>query len=128
MRVDEKLDFQKYLSDTRFSGRDDHTDWGHGNKSALVSQHYFYFGKNAISSNTLPSTLPIQRLFKKGPGFRRDFPAASLNTLINWFERTFKIGMHGDPCTAKSDTLQLKLRPAMRCHQRAITQAIERKL
>lgn len=89
MRVDEKLDFGPYLNDKRFKGREDHDDWGDGNKFALVSHHYFYFGKNAISASDLPQHIPgVERLCKKGPAFRRDFPASSLTTVIAWFEES----------------------------------------
>lgn len=120
MRVDEKLDFEEYLSDARFIGRDDHADWGNGNRFALVSFHYFYFGKNALSKTALPSLLPIDRLFKKGPGFRRDFPSASLKSLVGWFDRTFEIGMHGYPCAAKRGVLRPRLRATRRCCRPAL--------
>ena len=120
MRVDEKLDFDTYLSDVRFLGLEDHSDWGHGNRFALVSFHYFYFGKNALHKTALPLPLPIERLFKKGPGFRRDLPSTSLKSLTGWFERTFEVGMHGNPCTAKGGALQPRLRPTRRCSRSAL--------
>ena len=117
MRVDEKLEFNKYLSDSRFIGRDDHNDWGHGNKFALVSFHYFYFGKNALSSAKVPHSIPVMHLFKKGPGYRRDFPTASLRELTRWFESTYEIGNHGDPCTSNSGSLQPLFRPTSGCRR-----------
>lgn len=110
MRVDEKLDFDRYLQDLRFLRREDHVDWGHGNKFALISHRYFYFGKNAISASNLPRTIPLQRLFTKGPNFRRDFPISSLIRLVEWFERTYEVGMHGDPYTAKAVSVKLRMR------------------
>ena len=110
MRVDEKLKFHGYLQDTRFLGRKDHEDCGHGNKFALISHHYFYFGKNAISISELPPSIPNQRLLKKGPNFRKDFPATSLQKLCEWFESSYELGMHGNPCTAKVDDIEPRKR------------------
>lgn len=115
MRVDEKLDFPAFLKDSRFSGRSDHNDWGYGNKYALVSFHYFYFGKNAINGSALPKFIPGQRLFKRGPGYRKDLPSSSIKTLMSWFENTYKTGMHGDPCTSNGGKLQPRLRPTTAC-------------
>lgn len=119
MRVDEKLEFGHYLRDARFVGREDHADRGDGNKFALVSHHYFYFGQNAISGSVLPPTIPLQRLFKKGPNFRRDFPTSSLRRLVTWFERTYEVGMHGDPCTAKTAAIKPTMRLTRCCSRRA---------
>src|ERR1700691_2681729 len=44
MRVDEKLPFDRFVSDARFRGRRDCKDCGSGNKFALISKRYFYFG------------------------------------------------------------------------------------
>lgn len=111
MRVDEKLEFGAYLNDRRFRGRDDHNDWGNGNLFALVSFRYFYFGKNALDVLTIPQKIPLKGLFKKGPGYRRDFPLASLKALIKWFGKTYEIGMHGDPCTSNCTSLKTRFRP-----------------
>lgn len=119
MRVDEKLEFGCYLKDTRFIDREDHADGGHGNKFALVSHNYFYFGRNAISSSELPSSIPVGRLFKKGPNFRRDLPASAVRTLVAWFERSYEVGMHGYPCIATSTNIKprkpLKICSSRRC-------------
>jgi hypothetical protein len=98
MRVDEKLTFKQFLSDPRFRGRSDCLDLNRGNLYALISQRYFYFGKNALDITGLPSTLVRKGLVKKGAGFRRDYPASYLEKLIKWFEQKYAIGMHGKPC------------------------------
>jgi hypothetical protein len=113
MRVDEKLAFPQYLQDARFQGRADCIDRGLGNKFALVSWTYFYFGKNALSVSELPSAV-VPTLLKKGIGFRRDLPEATLNRLTAWFSRTYEIGMHGDPCASSRETLQLHKRRTSR--------------
>lgn len=110
MRVDEKLSFDNYLQDVRFIGRDDHEDFGGGNKYALVSTHYFYFGKNAIDTSEFPEDIPSQNLFKTGANYRSDYPISALNKLIDWFERSYLVGMHGDPVTSSSALIQLRKR------------------
>lgn len=102
MRVDEKLPFDRYMRDTRFAGRIDHCDEGQGNEFSLVSQHYFYFGRNAIEISDLPPRLRGAALAKRGPGFRSDLPEHLVTELVSWFERSFEIGMHGDPCSPLS--------------------------
>jgi hypothetical protein len=97
MRVDEKPSFEKFLADQRFRGRSDWEDFGHGNKFALVSEWYFYFGKNALSIQSFPKELATD-LIKRGPGFRSDCPDEKIMGLIQWISQNYKLGMHGDPC------------------------------
>jgi hypothetical protein len=108
MRVDEKISFDSYLKDSRFINRKDCIDNGDGNQFALISKHYFYFGKNAIAKNKLPSSIPLDKLFKKGQGFRSDFPIAGLEILIKWFECNYKTGKHGNPCVVVDTTIEAK--------------------
>jgi hypothetical protein len=110
MRVDEKLPFREYLRDPRFKGRTDCIDHGAGNQFALVSCTYYYFGKNALPLSDLPSSVAPATVLKRGPGFRRDLPEAKLEKLTAWFSRTYKIGMHGDPCGDDSETRQRRKR------------------
>jgi hypothetical protein len=98
MRVDESLPFEHFLADPRFRGRSDCKDFGRGNTLALISRYYFYFGTNALDLSRLPKGLVTNELIKTGAGFRRDYPAAKLQRLVQWFEHNFAIGMHGDPC------------------------------
>ncbi|WP_370661919.1 hypothetical protein [Massilia alkalitolerans] len=102
MRVDEKLDFGRYLRDTRFAGRLDHSDEGQGNKFALVSRHFFYFGREAVGLSELPSSLHNAGLEKRGPSYRSDLPGHLVHELVSWFERTFEPGRHGEPCSPLS--------------------------
>ena len=109
MRVDEKLRFENFLSDHRFRSRRDCIDRGRGNKFALISRHYFYFGKNAINLSKLPGDL-VEDIAKKGPGFRSDFPAARLKKLVKWFRKHYETGIHGDPCASTSKSIKPRLR------------------
>ncbi|WP_148714734.1 hypothetical protein [Chitinolyticbacter meiyuanensis] len=104
MRVDEKLHFHEFLEDSRFSGRIDHIDLCSGNLFALVSHHFFYFGRSAIEGATLPATFSPNRLFKRYSGFRSDLPPILVESLTNWFEENFKLGKHGEPCSPLHST------------------------
>lgn len=108
MRVDEKLPFREFLAATRFQGRCDCKDRGDGNRFALISQQYFYFGKNALSISALPKQL-ARNLEKKGPGYRRDYPAERLPKLVKWFDQKYEPGMHGDPCGSRATAIQPRL-------------------
>jgi hypothetical protein len=68
MRVDEKPTFVGFLADRRFRGRSDWIDFGNGNRFALVSKLYFYFGKNALDISSLPEELTtcLAIIHKKG--------------------------------------------------------------
>ena len=112
MRVDEQISFTDFLTDRRFRGRRDCKDRGWRNKFALISQRYFYFGKNAVDISELPRDFAV-RLEKLGPYFRRDYPPDKINRLVEWFERNYKIGMHGDPWMSEHDSMQPRRR--LRC-------------
>ncbi len=109
MRVDEKPTFKEFLADRRFRGRDDWRDFGNGNTFALVSERYFYFGKNALNIADLPKEL-TQRLVKKGPGFRRDCPKQTMMAFVEWMGLKYKVGMHGDPCASTEASIKVRRR------------------
>lgn len=96
MRVDEKLPLVEFYQDKRFKGRKNTTKRKDG--FALVSQHYFYFGRDAISIERIPKQHLHHPLEKKGPGYRKDFSQAFINDLTQWLEETFSIGRNGSPC------------------------------
>jgi hypothetical protein len=96
MKVTSRIQFKKYLSNPKFTGRRDRFDAGWGNEIALVSSDFFYLGSNAISMEGLPEHLR-ERLAKKGRGFRKDYPAESLRSLIRWFRKTQRAGKNGEP-------------------------------
>jgi hypothetical protein len=109
MRVSRKLSFKRYLSQPRFHCRRDCKDFGEGNKFALVSKRYFYFGKNAITFRALPKHLTV-KLAKKGPSFRSDYPPEKLRELVKWFGKNYEPGVHGDPCGVKRSNLSVRRR------------------
>lgn len=111
MRVGQKLPFSKYLSDRRFQDRSDCEDFRSGNKYALISKRFFYFGSSALSITDLPQEL-AENIAKRGVGFRSDYPLEKLKKLVRWFRKNYETGMHGDPCGAKRDTVKARRRIA----------------
>jgi hypothetical protein len=111
MRVGQKLPFRKYLSDSRFQDRSDCDDFGSGNKYALVSRRFFYFGRNALPISDLPDQL-AENIAKRGAGFRSDYTPQKLKKLVSWFAKNYETGMHGNPCGAKRNTLKARRRIA----------------
>jgi hypothetical protein len=127
MRVDRKIPFAEYLSSSEFHGRVDCRDAGRQNIFALLSQHYFYFGRNALDKANLPTALAQLALFKKGPGFRADLPLSQVRLLTQWFDRTFKTGVHGQPCDGRISGVRTLQRPQFKCgYARAPNTSLER--
>lgn len=96
MRVDETPSFLDFLKDSRFYGRADHCDKGEGNTSALISRHFYYFGRNAEDIPLQFRNLPIE---KRGPGYRSDLSIQQIEQLISWFQKNKSTGVHGEPCS-----------------------------
>lgn len=108
MRVDEKLTRWKYFTDSRFEQkkpvktgtykqtRGDNepprNDFEKHNQFALVSRYFYYFGKKA---KAIPEEFNLE---KKGPWFRSHFDPADVRRFVEWLERTYKPGKHGEPC------------------------------
>lgn len=101
MRVDEKLTLAQYARDPRFAGRADNlpelarrTD-----RFVLVSRHFFYFGARAIDLKAMPARHLGRPFEKRGPGFRyKDFTPEFVADFARWLERTYRKGIHGEPC------------------------------
>ncbi|OHB62355.1 MAG: hypothetical protein A2167_03920 [Planctomycetes bacterium RBG_13_46_10] len=98
MRVDEKLTLAQYYKDKRFKGRKGNTNSSRTDTYALISQHYFYFGRNAIDIDTIPKQYLNHSLEKRFRGFRRDFRPEFIKNLTQWLERYYELGVHGEPC------------------------------
>jgi hypothetical protein len=110
MRVDEKPEFDQYCLDERFRDRPDadpDPPWSHG-RFALVSRHFFYFGRNAIDVADLPMRHLPHPLEKKGPGHRSDFEDGFISDFAAWLEGGFETGVHGPPCKVLPGLPQLE--------------------
>lgn len=112
MRVDEKLALGAYYKDKRFAKRSDAEHDGLSLKGhfALISRHFFYFGKNVREISEIPSvnlrhpkSNRRHAFEKKGPGFRSDFTEDFIEDFAKWLNANYKIGIHGPPCNPDSE-------------------------
>lgn len=104
MRVDETPTFKEFRADFRFVDRRDRKSPDEPARKALVSKHFYYFGRNAISKMELPKTLQ-KDLIKIGPGFRSKYPPEKLGKLLEWFKENKKRGKHGQPCSLQQEEM-----------------------
>ncbi|MGH9683193.1 MAG: hypothetical protein ACRD4S_06250 [Candidatus Acidiferrales bacterium] len=109
MRVDEKLTRGEYYADPRFESKRPSARGSYAKKRgdnlkpadkfenrkqfALISKHFFYFGKNAIP---IPKS-KFHHLEKKGPAFRKDFDEAYIKRFVGWLQKKCAPGKHGAP-------------------------------
>lgn len=100
MRVDEKQPFEEFLNDARFINRVDQCDRGEGNTLALISKHFYYFGRNALFIAKLPDSIKSLPLEKSGQRYRSDLPPDKVQLLISWFEQNYEMGIHGQSSTS----------------------------
>lgn len=109
MRVDEKMPLAQYqaIYQKRIDAkRDFHEDGSYVNvddRYALISRHFFYFGRNAIDISEIPRKHLYHPFEKKGPGYRCDFTEEFIEGFVAWLEDAFKVGIHGSPCKPHSD-------------------------
>jgi len=106
MRVDEKLKRCEYFTDSRFEKKkpvkagtykqrrgdneDPRKDAKKHKQFVLISQHFYYFGANAIDIRKF-------KLEKNFRGFHYVDPA-DFRRFVEWLERTYKPGKYGEPC------------------------------
>jgi hypothetical protein len=101
MRVDEKPTLAEYANDARFADRADNLPElaGCADRYALVSRHFFYFGARAIDLSAVPTRHLNSSFEKTGPGYRyKDFSPEFVAEFTAWLERTYRLGVHGNPC------------------------------
>ena len=95
MQVDEKLTRWKYFKDSRFQKKKPEppvNEFEKNEQFALVSWHFYYFGKKAIE---IPDV--FKNFEKTGPGFRCHFDQADICGFLEWLKKR-KPGMRGEPC------------------------------
>jgi hypothetical protein len=71
------------------------TEFDKHKRFVLVSEHFYYFGRNAIS---IPK-IRFPGLEKKGQGFKSRFDEAYIASFVNWIENEVgkEPGKHGEP-------------------------------
>ncbi|NQT03441.1 MAG: hypothetical protein HQ580_15550 [Planctomycetes bacterium] len=95
MRVEESLTLEKYYKDKRFKGRlGNCCNQSHRiDTCALISKHYWYFGREAFR---IPKEYLL--LEKKGPGFKNKFKEEFIQGFTKYLESKYPQGVHGKPC------------------------------
>ena len=78
---------------------------------ALISHHFFYFGRNAIDISDIPRRTWTTRSRKPGRGIGADFSEEFVEAFAKWLKANFKVGVHGPPCKPHSE-LKLPKCPA----------------
>jgi hypothetical protein len=110
MRVTDKTTLQDYFTSAEFACKkfrptgnyrygdnvEPRTEFDKHERFVLISEHFYYFGRNAIS-------IPKKRfpaLEKKGRGFKRRFEEAFIEDFVKWIETETgkQPGKHGEPC------------------------------
>lgn len=59
----------------------------------LISEHYYYFGRNAI-----PIPRRFSKVIKKGPGHKCNFNEGMVMSFVRWIEEGHRKGISGQPC------------------------------
>lgn len=69
-----------------------------GGRNALVGEHFYYFGSNAVE---MPPAFGL--LIAKGRGHRCDFDLEIAGTFLSWLQTYFAPGIHGEPWDKRQD-------------------------
>jgi len=99
MRVDRKIplaDYCRHYEGKRVDAR--YNEVVVPGRFALISKHFFYFGRNALDIGTIPMQPVGHSLEKRGPGHRSDFDQSFITEFTGWLSRKFRPGVHGLPC------------------------------
>ncbi len=100
MRVDEIKPLDEYCAAHHRKRVDAKPEPDGTSRVALLSYHFFYFGKNAIDVSRIPTANLHHPFEKAGPGYRCDFTDEFINDFARWLETSFRVGVHGRPCAA----------------------------
>jgi hypothetical protein len=122
MKVTDKMTLQEYFTSADFACKklrpngdyrygdnvEPRTEFDMHERFVLVSEHFYYFGRSAIS-------IPKKRfpgLEKKGQGFKSRFDEAYIASFVKWIENEVGRGpgKHGEP------SLRLTVRNQMKCN------------
>jgi hypothetical protein len=110
MRVDEKLTREKYYKDPRFAKKKPErpvVDFEKREQFALVSRHFYYFGAEAKDIRGF-------KVEKNCRGFHYVDPA-DFRPFLEWLEKEYKLGKHGEPCGKVVDESRGKTRCRSSC-------------
>jgi hypothetical protein len=129
MKVADKMTLQEYFTNAEFACKkprpngdyrygdniEPRTEFDKHERFALIAEHFYYFGRSAIS-------IPKKRfpdLEKKGQGFKSRFDEAYVASFVKWIEDEIgkAPGKHGEPCIQLAVQKQMKSDP---CPKRTI--------
>jgi|SRR5882672_10424967 len=110
MKITDKMTLHEYFTSAEFACKkplpnrdyrygdnfEPRTEFEKHKRFVLVSEHFYYFGRNAIS-------IPKKRfpgLEKKGQGFKSRFDEPYKASFVKWIENEVgkEPGKHGEPC------------------------------
>lgn len=98
MRVDEVVPLDDYCEAHQGDRVDAEPEDDGADRFALLSHHFFYFGRNAIDITEIPHTYLNHPFEKTGPSHRCDFSGEFIEAFAKWLKNNFKVGVHGPPC------------------------------
>ena len=98
MRVDDKLPLAEYCRAYNGNRVDAEHEVLEDGRFALISRHFFYFGRNAVDVSEVPRKHLGHAFEKKGPGYRCDFSEEFVESFASWLDNSFGRGRHGPPC------------------------------
>jgi hypothetical protein len=97
MRVDEIVPLDEYCQAHRGNRVDAEPEDDGQDRLALISHHFFYFGRNAVAIADVPREHLDHPFEKTGPGHRSDFHEEFVLAFARWLKVTFRVGVHGPP-------------------------------
>jgi hypothetical protein len=103
MRVDEIITLKAYCRGNKGNRIDAEPEKDMDDRYALISYHYFYFGRNAIDISKIPKKHLDRPFEKDGRGYRNRFREKFVEEFAKWLESNFKVGVHGPPCEPHSE-------------------------
>lgn len=103
MRVDEVIGLNEYCRAHNGDRIDAAPERGGKGRHALISYHFYYFGRNAIDISDIPKKHLNHPFEKRGPGYRSDFVEEFVEKFAQWLKANFKTGVHGQPCKPHSE-------------------------
>ena len=86
-------------------------------RKVLISNYYFYFGRNAIDID--PRFLTILKKGKDGkpgPSHKSNFSVTFIEEFIKWVEGNYKPGRQGDPSNFEQQFININKWKKKRCN------------
>jgi hypothetical protein len=116
MRVTDKIPLTRYLNDRKYVGRIDRyeDEYGTHGRFVLISDDFFYFGRNAIDVSRIPARHLTDAFEKRGQNHRHDFTEAFIADFEQWLRSEFRPGINGAPCAGRPPGWGSRTKPRCR--------------